>query len=110
MIWVRGLFPEENRGQFEGIRSLFFTLIPMLIGTIIGNVIIKNTSHETRFDLYGNPIDIPQENLFLFAGLLVLVTIIPLGIAWKVYNDRQKKEAILLKNGTEGNTTEDHPA
>ena len=111
MIWVRGLFPEENRGQFEGIRSLFFTLVPMLIGTLVGNIIIKNTSHETQLDLYGNPIDIPQENLFLFAGLLVLVTVIPLGFAWKVYNDRMKAEALSkLKDESEGNKAEDRPA
>ncbi|MFA6781472.1 MAG: MFS transporter [Bacilli bacterium] len=111
MIWVRGLFPKENRGQFEGIRSLFFTLVPMLIGTLVGNVIIKNTDHMERLDLYGNPIDVPQENLFLFAGLLVLVTIIPLGIAWKVYNDRMKAERLAEgKNETEGNKPEDHPA
>ena len=29
MIWVKGLFPEESKGQFEGVRVLFFTLIPM---------------------------------------------------------------------------------
>ena len=85
-------------------------LIPMLIGTLVGNVIIKNTSHDTRLDLYGNPIDIPQENLFLYAGLLVLVTIIPLGIAWKVYNDRLKKEALKAKDDTKGNITEDTSA
>lgn len=111
MIWVRGLFPEENRGQFEGIRSLFFTLVPMLIGTLVGNIIIKNTSHEIQYDLYDNPIDIPQENLFLFAGLLVLVTVIPLGFAWKVYNDRMKAEALSkLKDESEGNKAEDRPA
>ena len=35
MIWVRGLFPEESRGQLEGLRVTFFTLIPMLIGTSV---------------------------------------------------------------------------
>lgn len=91
MIWVRGLFPEESKGQFEGIRTIFFVLAPMLIGTIIGNVIIKATPQETPiYDTYNHVIDVPQENLFLYAGLLVLVAFIPLGFAWKAYNKRIK--------------------
>ncbi|MFA5236131.1 MAG: MFS transporter [Bacilli bacterium] len=108
MIWVRGLFPEENRGQFEGIRSLFFTLVPMLIGTLIGNVIIKNTPHLEELDLYGHPIDVPQENLFLFAGILVLVTIVPLAFAWKTYNDRLEGE--LAKKDEANRNHEENPA
>ncbi|MFA5421326.1 MAG: MFS transporter [Bacilli bacterium] len=113
MIWVRGLFPEENRGQFEGIRSLFFTLIPMLIGTLIGGGIIKYTPHLIQNDIYGNPIDVPQENLFLFAGILVMVTIVPLVVAWLVYNERLKKEAELAlrkKDESEGNSVADTTA
>ena len=89
MIWVRGLFPEESRGQLEGIRVISFTLIPMFVGTLIGNVIIKNTPQEQELlDLYGNPIDVPQENLFLIAGFLVLITLIPLYFAAKEHKKR----------------------
>ena len=110
MIWVRGLFPEENRGQFEGIRSLFFTLVPMLIGTLVGNLIIKNTDHIVRLDLYGHPIDIPQENLFLYAGILVLATIVPLVFAWLTYNkrmNREKEQSLLESHETERNNEKD---
>lgn len=89
MVWVRGLFPEENRGQFEGVRIVFFTLIPMFVGTLIGNAIIKSTPQDAvRLDVYGNPIDVPQENLFLYAGILVLLTFIPLFFAWREYGKR----------------------
>ena len=91
MVWVRGLFPEESRGQFEGIRVLFFTLIPMFTGTLIGNAIIKGTPQDQVLtDVYGNPIDVPQENLFLYAGLMVLLTFIPLFFAWREYHKRVK--------------------
>jgi len=96
MVWVRGLFPEENRGQFEGVRVIFFVLLPMLLGTLIGNVIIKNTPQPViHYDLYGNPIDVPQENIFLFAGFIVLLTLIPLFFAAKEYRKRinAKREA-----------------
>ncbi len=89
MIWVRGLFPEENRGQLEGIRSVSFTLIPMLIGTLIGNAIIKYTLQaEIKYDVYGHVIDVPQENLFLIAGFMVLLTLVPLVFAAKEYHKR----------------------
>lgn len=92
MIWVRGLFPEENRGQLEGIRVISFTLIPMFVGTLIGNVIIKNTPQaDLKYDIYGHTIDVPQENLFLIAGFMVLLTLIPLYFAAKEYKKRLGK-------------------
>lgn len=88
-IWVKCLFPEENRGQLEGIRVMFFTLIPMFVGTLTGNVIIKNTpQQEVRYDVYGHVIDVPQENLFLIAGFMVLLTFVPLYFAAKAYKKR----------------------
>ncbi len=109
MIWVRGLFPEESKGQFEGIRVLFFTLIPMLIGTLIGGAIIKNTAQgNPNYDVYGNLIEVPQENLFLIAGLVVIVTLIPLVFATKLYNKRiaQKKAAQGIIDAVEQPTAE----
>lgn len=92
MIWVRGLFPEENRGALEGMKVISFTLIPMFVGTLIGNVIIKNTPQtEPRYDVYGHIIDVPQENLFLIAGFMVLLTLIPLYFAAKEHNKRISK-------------------
>ena len=92
MIWVRGLFPEENRGQLEGVRVVSFTLIPMLAGTLIGNAIIKNTPQtDIKYDVYGHVIDVPQENLFLVAGFMVLITLIPLYFAAKEYHKRVRK-------------------
>lgn len=94
MIWVKSLFPEESKGQFEGVRVCFFTLIPMLIGTLIGNVIIKTTAQigEPKYDTYGHLIEVPQENLFLFAGIMVIFTLIPLFFASKAYKNRIKEK------------------
>ena len=89
MIWVRGLFPEENRGALEGMKVISFTLIPMFVGTLIGNAIIKNTPQtDPKYDVYGHIIDVPQENLFLIAGFMVLITLIPLYFAAKEHNKR----------------------
>lgn len=52
MVWTRTLFPKECRGQFEGIRVTFFTLIPMFIGTLIGNLIIKKLLKKNQFMMF----------------------------------------------------------
>ena len=91
-IWVKVLFPEENRGALEGMKVIFFTLIPMFVGTLTGNIIIKNTPQpEPVYDLYGHLIDVPQENLFGIAGIMVLLTLIPLYFAAKEYKKRLGK-------------------
>lgn len=98
MIWVKGLFPDEAKGQFEGVRVLFFTLIPMLIGTLIGNFIIKHTAQgDPQYDSNGFLIEVPQENLFLWASIMVLLTFIPLIIGSKVYNKRIKEDTLVLE-------------
>lgn len=98
MVWTRTLFPKECRGQFEGIRVSFFTLIPMFIGTLIGNLIIKLTPQENPiYDVYGHIIDVPQENLFLYACILVLLSFIPLFFASRLYFKRIKEEKESIK-------------
>ena len=94
-IWVKCLFPEENRGQLEGIRVMFFTLIPMFIGTLVGNVIIRKTPQtDLKYDVYGHVIDVPQENLFLIAGFMVLITLVPLYFAAKEYKKRVGQQGV----------------
>ena len=74
----------------------------MFIGTIIGNIIIKSTAQmqEIRDD-YGNIIDVPQENLFLIAGIIVIFTLIPLFFAAKEYFKRIKTEKVAVETQEE---------
>lgn len=108
-IWVKSLFPEGSRGQFEGVRIIFFVLLPMMVGTVLGNIIIKNTPQdEIIYDTYGHPIDVPQENLFLYAAILVLFALIPLYFAAKEYKKRLANASVLAKTPTdETETSED---
>ncbi len=89
-MWVKQLYPAENRGQFEGVRVMFFTLIPMIIGSIIGNAVIKNGT-GTVVNEYGITENIPTESIFLWAAILVILTFIPLFFAARQYNRRIKE-------------------
>ena len=100
MIWMKTLFPKEALGQFEGVRILFFVLIPMFLGTIIGNIVIKNTPQplidgKPLVDAYGVPIDVPQENMFLYASILSVLTLVPLFFGWRLYKKRYGAKAEL---------------
>lgn len=86
-VWVKQLYPQESRGQFEGIRILFFVLIPMMIGTVIGNIIIKNGA-GTIINEYGLTENIPTEAIYAWAAVLVVFSLIPLRSASKLYRQR----------------------
>lgn len=90
-MWVKQLYPAESRGQFEGIRVLFFTLVPMIIGTAIGNAVIRNGA-GTVVNKYGITENIPTESMYIWAAFLVMLAFIPLYFAGKRYYQRLKSE------------------
>lgn len=78
-VWAKALYPEESKGQFEGIRIIFFVLIPMIVAPLISNPIIKKSGEITND--YGLKEYLPTEVLFLVAAAISLVTFIPLVVA-----------------------------
>ena len=88
-VWGKQLYPEDARGQFEGIRILFFVLIPMVVAPLIANPIIKKSGEfvaENGLTAY-----LPTYTLLLVGAALVLLTVIPL-IPAKKYHDRRISE------------------
>lgn len=96
IMWLKQLYPEDSRGQFEGIRVLFFTLIPMIIGTVIGNFVIKNSAGTVVND-YGITENIPTESIFVWAAILVLIAFLPLYYAGKHYYKRIRESKEISK-------------
>ncbi len=97
-MWVKQLYPKTSHGQFEGIRIVSFTMLPMVIGTLIGNLIVKNGA-GTVVNEYGITENIPTESIFLAAGLLMLLVFIPLVFAARLYNKRVQREADAATEG-----------
>ncbi len=83
-VWGKQLYPEDSRGQFEGIRILFFVLIPMIVAPLISNPIIKKNGQFT--DSNGFVTYLPTNTLFVVGSVLVLLTIIPIALAIKQRN------------------------
>jgi len=90
-MWVKELYPETSRGQFEGMRILFFVLTPMIIGTIIGNFLVKNGAGSVVNE-FGITENIPVESIYVCGAVLALCAFIPLYFASKLYNKRKNNE------------------
>ncbi|MFQ9679608.1 MAG: hypothetical protein ACLRZH_05490 [Ruthenibacterium lactatiformans] len=37
----QNLYPEDQRGQFEGVKQLFFVCVPMIVGPAIATPVIN---------------------------------------------------------------------
>ncbi|MCL2609773.1 MAG: MFS transporter [Treponema sp.] len=83
-MWVKQLYPEESRGQFEGIRIVSFVMLPMIVGTVIGNAVVKGGAGTVVNDL-GMIENIPTEAIFLWAAPLLLPVFVPMFLAARRY-------------------------
>ena len=77
--WMKNLYPEEQRGQFEGIKQIFFVCIPRIAGPAIAAPVINRLGVEREVN--GVMGMVPAPSLFLISALLTLLTLIPLVIA-----------------------------
>ena len=80
--WVKNLYPENSRGQFEGVRIVFNVLIPMVLGPGMANLVISR---------WGVPVVIegaagmaPSGALFYTAAAVMVLVLLPTAIAVKV--------------------------
>ena len=89
-VWMKQLFPEESKGQFEGFRIIFFVLIPWIVSPFIANPIIKNNGKILDAD--GMEAYLPTHVLFLISMALILLTFIPLLFAAKQRKNRTQRE------------------
>jgi len=85
---ARDYTPEARRGHFNGVRMIFFVLIPMIIGPFIGARIIK--SGPSYLDEFGAKQIIPGAGIFLGAAVVALLMFVPMAVIIK----RMKAERI----------------
>ncbi len=79
---VRDYTPEDKTGLFQGIRMIFFVLIPMIVGPAIGDAVCKAASGAVYFE---NGIEKyePCAEMFIAAGVVSILLLIPLIILRK---------------------------
>ncbi len=86
--WTKNLHPQETKGQFEGIWAISFALIPAIIGSYVGEWIVK-TGGETLFNTVTQRYEyIPNGKVFLVGAIISTFSFIPIIIAKKYANKR----------------------
>ena len=73
---VRDATPKDKAGMFQGIRMIFYVLIPMVTGPYIGAAVIAN-SGQTYTEL-GVVKQVPTPAIFLTAAICMLALAVPL--------------------------------
>ncbi|MBQ7296342.1 MAG: MFS transporter [Clostridia bacterium] len=91
-VWTKQLYPQNSKGQFEGIWILFFVLIPMIGGSFIGEAVVKTSGEVILNELSGQTEYIPNGNIYLVGALIILLTIVPLLMTRK-YNKQRIAES-----------------
>ena len=86
---LRDLTPKGNEGGIQGVRMIALVLIPMVLGPNIGSMVIKGSA-ETYIEL-GVEKTMPSPDLFIVAGIIVLISIIPIVILKS--NESKKRTA-----------------
>lgn len=74
---VKDFIPAGKAGLFQGIRMIFFVLIPMVLGPAIGDIACRS-SMITYINEYGVETIVPAKSMFLFAAIVSVLTIVPL--------------------------------
>lgn len=92
---VRDHIPEDKVGLFQGIRMIFFVLIPMVVGPALGDIAIRS-SNFTIME-YGEPKEVPSTSMFFYASIVALLIFVPLFLLSKKEpgSDKNKNKFIV---------------
>lgn len=86
---VRDYTPAKEVGLFQGIRMIFLVLIPMVSGPYIG----QGVSYINKVEYvneYGKTVVQPNHFIFLFAGIVIALAVIPTLIVLKKERENAK--------------------
>ncbi len=73
---LREFTPKGKEGSFQGIRMIFQVALPMIIGPLIGQAIV-DMSQKTYINDFGETQKLPQNLIWLVAGIALLTVFIP---------------------------------
>ena len=87
---IRDFTPENKAGLFQGVRMIFYVLIPMIVGPAIGSYASAN-SGVTYTDEYNVVQAAPTSYMFLYAGIVAAFVLVPLFFLVKKGFDSKEK-------------------
>lgn len=90
---VKDFIPEGKTGLFQGIRMIFVVLLPMVIGPIIGDMACQGAA-QTIINEANAEVIVPAKDMFLWAGLVSILALIPLYFLIKKGFDVEEKKSV----------------
>lgn len=84
--WMKNLYPDDQRGQFEGIKQVFFVALPMVFGPLIAAPVINSWGREMVVN--GVSGMVPGPSLFLVSAAVTALAILPLIVANRLHKER----------------------
>lgn len=93
---VKDFIPEGKAGMFQGIRMIFAVMLPMVIGPVIGDMACQHAA-RTIINEVGAEVIVPARNMFLWAGLVCILGLIPLYFLIKKGLDTENKTEEAVK-------------
>lgn len=91
-VWTKQLYPKDAKGQFEGIWILFFVLIPMIGGSLIGQAVVSSSKASFMDEVSGQMQYIPNGNIFIVGAAVILLSAIPFIFTAKLHKKRVGEE------------------
>ena len=74
---IKDFIPAGKAGLFQGIRMIFFVLIPMVLGPALGDIACRGSA-ITYINEYGVETIVPAKSMFLYAAIVSVLALIPL--------------------------------
>ena len=93
---IKDFIPEGKVGLFQGVRMIFSVLIPMVVGPVIGDAACQRAA-QTIINEANAEVIVPAKNMFLWAGLVCIIALIPLYFLVKKGVDTEEKQPIEVK-------------
>ena len=90
---VKDFIPEGKAGLFQGIRMIFAVLLPMVIGPVIGDMACQAAA-QTIINEANAEVIVPAKDMFLWAGLVSILALIPLYFLVKKGFDIEEKKNV----------------
>ena len=78
IAWHRNLLPSDARGAYQGVRLVFMVLIPMVVGSAIGSLLIQTLGE--RAVVNGQDGVLPPAAIYWASALVVLGALIPVAM------------------------------
>lgn len=90
---IKDFIPEGKAGLFQGIRMIFAVLLPMVIGPVIGDMACQRAA-QTIINEVNAEVIVPAKNMFLWAGLVGILALIPLYFLVKKGFDTEENKKV----------------